>query len=156
MLGPRGPFVVVLGAVGGGWGASSRAPTSQGGGQPGECHSRWARARPAGHTCDEGKLPEMCHWGQGPRDGSVRTACEPPAAYGTRVQRPAPLALHRHVASSTRLLTLASSLCEHRIETSLWKRFILSTDKWMNWIKNKIQTGKILREVTILLSNSFV
>ena len=40
MLGPRCPFAVVLGAMGGGQGASSRAPTSQGGGQPGECHSR--------------------------------------------------------------------------------------------------------------------
>ena len=40
LLGPRCPFAVVLGAMGGGRGASSRAPTSQGGGQPGECHSR--------------------------------------------------------------------------------------------------------------------
>ena len=41
----------------------------------------------------------------GPRDGSVRTACGPPAAYGAPEGRLALRPLHRYVARSTLLLT---------------------------------------------------
>lgn len=61
----------------------------------------------AGQAREENESSLKCalhRWG--PRDGSVKTACEPPAAYRAQAGRLALQALHRYyVARSTLLLT---------------------------------------------------
>ena len=100
--GPQ-PLLSGPGATGARRGAFSRAPASRRGGRPGECHSRWAWARPAGQCAMNKSSLEGVIRGQSSWDDSVRRAREP--LWPTGPQRPAPQALHRHVASSTLLLT---------------------------------------------------